>query len=348
MIRLVTRPPTGTCTISMYTGFLMSEIKSTTCTKLSEIMGISHDSVNRFLERENYSPNDLFNEAKKLINMTGGTLSVDDSVLDKPYSYHMDLVGYFWSGKHHKSVKGLNLISLYYTDLQGNSVPVNYRIYNKAEGKTKNHYFQEMVAEVIEWGLNPEFVSGDTWYAGVPNLKMVKKHHMNFMFAIESNRLVSVEKGSWSQVKALDIPEDGLLVWLKDFGIVKLFRTYLKDQQRHYIVFHPDEHARSAFKNSDFKRIHDQHWGIEMYHRMLKQVCNIERFQVRKERSIRNHIFVALLGYIKLKKMRLEADIVNAYQWRINMYKEATKEFIQSIMSDFLHLDPQFKNSVNA
>ena len=348
MIRQPTRPPSANCTLPMYIGFLMSEPKSATCTHLSEVMGISHDSVNRFLERENYSPNDLFNEAKKLINMTGGTLSVDDSVLDKPYSYHMDLVGYFWSGKHHKSVKGLNLISLYYTDLQGNSVPVNYRIYNKAEGKTKNHYFQEMVAEVIEWGLNPEFVCGDTWYAGVPNLKMVKKHHMSFMFAIESNRLVSVEKGSWSQVKALDIPEDGLLVWLKDFGIVKLFRTYLKDQQRHYIVFHPDEHARSAFKNIDFKRIHDQHWGIEMYHRMLKQVCNIERFQVRKERSIRNHIFVALLGYIKLKKMRLEADIVNAYQWRVNMYKEATKEFIQSIMSDFLHLDPQFKKSVNA
>jgi hypothetical protein len=332
----------------MYTGFLMSEIKSTTCTKLSEIMGISHDSVNRFLERENYSPKDLFNEAKALINMTGGTLSVDDSVLDKPYSYHMSLVGYFWSGKHHKVVKGLNLISLYYTDLQGNSVPLNYRIYNKAEGKTKNHYFQEMTAEVLEWGLNPKFVSGDTWYAGVPNLKMIRKHHMGFMFAIESNRLVSVVKGNWSQVKILDIPEDGLLVWLKDFGNVKLFRTCLKDQHRHYIVFHPEEQTSRSFKNSDFKRIHDQHWGIEMYHRMLKQVCNIERFQVRKERSIRNHIFVALLGYIKLKKMRLEADIVNAYQWRINMYKEATKEFIQSVMNDFLHLDPQLKKSVNA
>jgi hypothetical protein len=260
----------------------------------------------------------------------------------------MDLVGYFWSGKHHKSVKGLNIISLYYTDLQGNSVPVNYRIYNKAENKTKNDYFQEMVAEVLEWGLNPEFVSGDSWYAGVPNLKMVKKHHMSLMFAIESNRLVSVEKGTWSQVKTLDIPEDGLLVWLKDFGIVKLFRTWLKDQQRHYIIFHSEEQSTNLFKNSDFKRIHDQHWGIEMYHRMLKQVCNIERFQVRKERSIRNHIFVALLGYIKLKKMRLEADIVNAYQWRVNMYKEATKEFIQSVMNDFLHLDPQFKKSVNA
>jgi hypothetical protein len=43
-------------------------------------MGISHDSVNRFLHREAYTPLDLFEE----VNLKGGTLSVDDTVLDKP------------------------------------------------------------------------------------------------------------------------------------------------------------------------------------------------------------------------------------------------------------------------
>ena len=41
-------------------------------------------------------------------------VSVDDSVLDKPYSQHMELVSYFWSSKPHRVVKGLNLIMLYY------------------------------------------------------------------------------------------------------------------------------------------------------------------------------------------------------------------------------------------
>ncbi len=50
----------------------------------------------------------------------------------------MDLVDYFWSGKHHRSVKGINLITLYYTDQKSNSLPVSYRIYDKSEGKTKN------------------------------------------------------------------------------------------------------------------------------------------------------------------------------------------------------------------
>jgi hypothetical protein len=91
----------------MYMGFLMSEPKTITCSRLAEVMEISHDSVNRFLLRETYEPEDLFNEAKALLNPVGGTLSVDDTVLDKPYSRHMALVGHFWSGKHHRVVKGL-------------------------------------------------------------------------------------------------------------------------------------------------------------------------------------------------------------------------------------------------
>jgi len=46
-------------------------------------MSISHDSVNRFLNKDAYSGRDLFNEAKLTLNLKGGTLSVDDNVLDK-------------------------------------------------------------------------------------------------------------------------------------------------------------------------------------------------------------------------------------------------------------------------
>jgi hypothetical protein len=41
----------------------------------------------------------VFNEAKQLLNLVGGTLNVDDSTLDKPYSQHMEVVGHFWSYK---------------------------------------------------------------------------------------------------------------------------------------------------------------------------------------------------------------------------------------------------------
>ena len=155
---------------------------------------------------------------------------MDDSTLDKPYSHQMELICHCWSGKHHRVVQGLNIITLYYTDPQGRSLPVNYRVYDKTENKTKNEYFREMLAEVLEWGLKPNFMTADSWYSCVDNLKTVKNHSMGLMFAVESNRLVSIEKGTWIQVQAVDIPESGRMVWLRNFGEVKLFRTRLKDQ----------------------------------------------------------------------------------------------------------------------
>lgn len=134
---------------------------------LAEILeGLSHDSVNRFLLRERYDPKDLDDEIKLHIDLIDGTLSGDDTVIDKPYSapFSTELIGYFWSGKHHRVVKGIQLITLYYTDVLGKSVPVNYRIYNKQEGKTKNDYLREMITEVLGWGLKPKMVTGDSWY----------------------------------------------------------------------------------------------------------------------------------------------------------------------------------------
>ena len=154
-MRVISRPSTARCTLAMYVSFLLSEPHSPTGNRLAEVMEISHDSVNRFLLREDYTPRDLFEEVRSGLTLKGGTVSVDDSVLDKPYSQLMAFVGYFWSGKHHGVVKGINLMTLYYTDPHGRHQPINYRIYDKTANKTKNDYFQEMLVEVLAWGLQP-------------------------------------------------------------------------------------------------------------------------------------------------------------------------------------------------
>lgn len=92
-------------------------------------------------------------------------------------------------------------------------------------GKTKNEYFRERVHEVLAWGLQPTWITGDSWYAGLDNLKCVKHHTLSFMFAVERNRLVSVEKGTSVQIQSLEVPVSGLKVYLKGFGFVKIFRT---------------------------------------------------------------------------------------------------------------------------
>lgn len=170
---------------------------------------------------------------------------------------------------------------------------------------------------------------------------------MRFLFAIESNRRVSLEKGSWVQVQTLTIPEDGLMVWLREFGEVKLFRTQLKDQLRHYVVYLPEADFDN-FDQTDFQTQHDRHWQIEQYHRMIKQVCNIEKFQVRGKVPILNHIFSALCGYVHLQKMQLTEVISNAYQWRRDLYKDVVAAFVGNFVVGKEYLNPQFQSAVNA
>lgn len=129
-MRQLIRPSTAHCTLGHYIGMLISEPKHPTCTRLAQSIDIGHDSINNFLGRENYEPRDLYDQAIAHINPIGGIISIDDTVLDKPYSNKTDFIGYYDSGKHHKAVKGINLITLYYTDRQGNSQPINHRLYD--------------------------------------------------------------------------------------------------------------------------------------------------------------------------------------------------------------------------
>lgn len=263
--------------------------------------------------------------------MVGGILSVDDTVIEKLYSNpkNAELIGYFWSGKYHKTIKGLNLITLYYSDTHGNSVPINYRIYDKKEGKTKNDYFREMLLEVISWGVKPRLVTGDSWYSGIENLKFLRNQKLGFLFGIEKNRTVSNEPGKYYQVSTLDIPNEGLLTHLREFGFIKLFRKDFKQEDsRHYILYLPSEESLKQITKSEFITIHDTHWGIESFHRAIKQLCGICKFMVRDSYAIKTHIFCSLQAFVRLEKMRSEKIISNWYELQRKLFTKVVREYI--------------------
>lgn len=332
--------------------YLLAEPKYVGCTRLAEILAdLSHDSVNRFLLRERYEPKDLFDELKPHIQLVGGILSADDTVIDKPYSNPnlTELIGYFWSGKHHRIVKGLHLISIYYTDPSGKSLPVNYRIYDKQEGKTKNDYFREMVAELLAWGLQPEMATGDAWYSALENLKFLKNRELGFLMGIAKNRKVSTDGKNYTQIKNLKIPEQGLVINLKNFGRVKVFRSIFKNEvERYYITSLPNSDATGQISRQEFKVWHSIHWGIECYHRAVKQLCGIERFMVRTSEAIKTHIFCSIRAFTHLELMRSEELIENWYELQKNLYLQVAREFILKHLQQKLGADTHNQSLVNA
>jgi hypothetical protein len=332
-MRTITKPSTAQCTEELYTSYLLSDPRYSSCTRMSDILqDVSHDSINRFLERERYEPKDLFDDEKDRVELSDGILSVDDSVLDKPYMdpKKASLFDYYWSGKHKRTVKGINLITLFYTDIHGVSVPVNYRIYDKSCSKTKNDYFKEMLDEVISWGLNPAWVTGDSWYSSIGNLKYIRQLKLKFMFAIESNRTISIDRGQYIQIQTLeDWDNDEKTVYLKDYGVVKAFRQMYKNTYRYYVMSHPELEQLPTITKIEFERVHAAHWSIERFHRAIKQVCHVEHFQVRKPNSIRNHIYCALKGFVRLEFMRIDKQIAHWYEIQRDLFCSVIRRFIK-------------------
>jgi hypothetical protein len=218
---------------------------------------------------------------------------------------------------------GIQLITLYYTEVLGKSVPINYRIYNKQEAKTKNDYLREMIAEVLAWGLSPKTVTTDTWYSSQKNLNFFKDKELGFLTGIAKNRSCSVDGKNFTQVQELEIPEIGLIVYLKNFGQVKVFRRSFKNEiSRYYIMYTPERDALNSISSAEFKELHSIHWGIECYHRAIKQVCGIGQFMVRTTEAIKTHFFSAIRAFTQLELMRAEELIENWYELQRNLSQQ--------------------------
>lgn len=324
--------------IEKYIAYLMSSPTASSCVKASAVLEVSHDEVNRFLLSGNHSGLELFRTVKDHLDLQGGTLSVDDSTLDKPYSQtaNTELVGYFWSGKHHKSVKGISLIVLVYTMTNGYSVPVNYRVYRHSDQKTKNDYFQEMVREVWNEGLRPVWITADSWYSSLDNLKFLRNLEIGIYMGLEKNRIISCKPHLYEQVGQVEIPGHGLYTHLKGFGFVQVFQTVTQNGDvRYYMIYKPqtDLVQPELISRQLFEHIRLKHWHIESFFRCIKQCCQsdrraAEKFFVRQTSAIKTHLFCVMRAFQKLASLTHSKYLDSLYSLKQFLFLEAQRQFI--------------------
>jgi len=74
--------------------------------------------------------------------------------------------------------------------------------------------------------------------------------------------------------------------------------------------------------------IFDTHWGIETFHRAIKQVCGICRFMFRDSYAIKTHICCSLQAFVRWEFMRSEKIISNWYEVQRNLFTLVVREHI--------------------
>jgi hypothetical protein len=274
------------------------------------------------LHRLEPDPATLWQEVQGLLRPADGVLVLDDSTLDKPFATKMGLVTRHWSGRHHQVVRGINLLTLLWTD-GDQLLPCAYRLYDKPhDGLTKNDHFRQLLATARARGLQPRCVVFDGWYASRENLKAVRGVGWVWLTRLKSNRLVNPDRQGLRPVGQVLIAASGTVVHLQGYGLVKVFRIVAPDGDTQHGASNDlgmDELTRLSLAELS--------WGIEEYHRGLKQHCGVARAQVRAARAQRNHIGCAIRAFVRLEYHRFTTG-VSWFEAKFRIIRDAVRAYL--------------------
>ena len=347
-----------TCTLDLYTDYLLSSTGPTTATGLARLLEgeLSHDHITRWLSSATWGSADIWRQAKPLIRQAEArqqpadfaVLIVDDSVLEKAHTDANELICYHWDHSQQRQVKGLNFGSLLYqagevalplaVELVRKTVAVwdAKRQQTKYERAfTKNEYLQQML-RVAQQQVAYRYLLADSWYASAENMPLVRALGHHFIFALESSRTVALSeaaraKGQFQAVQTLV------------FADAQPLRVYLRAVPEAVLV------SRQVFTNQDGSQgvlylvssdtdltqaqlttIYQRRWKVEEYHKSLKQNASMGKSPTKTVATQANHFLAAVLAYCKLEVLKLKCGIGH-FRLKAQLYAVGLKAMYQQL-----------------
>lgn len=296
--------------LDTYTTFLIANGNRYSGVEAAKALSMStrtcaHDSISRWLLEQTFEPSDLWQHVQPQVHMQS-SLIVDDTVLDKRWSPHNELVDYHWSGNEHKVTRGISLVNLLATH-DTDCIPVDYRVYEGKNGeRNKNKHFIDMLTASKERGFEPDFVMADSWYSSLENMKYITTLRWKFLMGLKENRLVNEVQGQYVSVSALDWTEKRVRkVWLKGYGFVLVAQIVFKNGDIRYVCTNDLTLTEYPTLSAHSKK----RWTIETFHRGIKQTTGIEKCYSIKKRSQLTHIFASFVAFVRLEFQRLKTGV---------------------------------------
>lgn len=284
----------------------------------------AHDSWNRWLSETKLKPSLLWEDVVSMVNLSGGYLIVDDSVIDKWYASHIEVAQKQYSGTHHRLVDGIGLVNLvwtkHYQTAKAEHVACDFRIYApKFDGLTKHDHARAMLESALMRGFTHPTVLMDSWYAASKTLKLIDRElKWAFVAALPENRQVKTDP-SHPYSRVTDVAtKSGIKCWMKGYGYIKAFK-----------FVRPNDGDIECLATNDLSlpapvaRVAGKcRWRVEEFHRGIKQVTGVESCQARSQRSQRNHILCSIRALMALERWRLDRGI-NWYEAKQQLLIEA-------------------------
>jgi hypothetical protein len=156
-------------------------------------------------------------------------------------------------------------------------------------------------------------VLNDVWFASADNMKYVKLTlKKDFIMPLKSNRKVALSEhgkrgGRYLAVNTLELQANAPCeVWLEavPFPVLLIKQVFTNEDGStgvRYLVT-----SDLTLSNDRIARLFQKRWGIEVYHKSLKQNASLEKSPTRTETTQRNHLFASLCAYVKLERLKIK------------------------------------------
>lgn len=341
--------------LDLYTDYLVSAFGAVTSTGLSQLLdsAVSHDRISRMLSRREFTQQDYWQAIKGIVRRVEspqGIIKVDDTIEEKPHSTENEIICWHYDHAKDRNVKGINIINFVYQPHPSSqtsfSLPVAFEVVEKTEqfldtksGKVKRRNSRgknEIVRTRLRilQQLNKvafQTVLWDSWYSSKENFEFIHLElKKTFIGAIKSNRKVAltlqdkkqgkftkIEELQWHQVETRIVYMQGM-----DFPLLLTKQVFTnKDGSNGKLFLVSNDLNLTA---PELFSTYGERWGIEVFHRSLKQNVGLEKSPTKYEVTQRNHIFAAMLAWIKLEILSFK-DQSNHYGFKTKLYVKAIR-----------------------
>ena len=173
---------------------LVSQINYTLTNFADHCEQFSHDAINRYLRGERITPRLIWENVRgQVVPTPRGYILFDDTVLDKNYSFAIELVRAQYSGNAKTVIKGIGVVTCVYVNPDTDQFwLIDYRIYDpEGDGKSKLDHVREMLTNVVyQKPLPVQAVLMDTWYATKDFMLFIESLSKIYYCPLKDNRQV--------------------------------------------------------------------------------------------------------------------------------------------------------------
>jgi len=202
--------------------------------------------------------------------------------------------------------------------------------------RTKNEMFRDLVKQAYQNAVKFAYVLCDSWYVNAENIECVRSIGKNLIGAVKSNLEIALSKQDRANGKFVKISQITLSIGVP-------LKVYIRSVKEPVLV------CKDIFSNKDgsegelfllstdvattYQQIisaYQERWGIEDYHKSLKNNASLHKSPTRTLQTQKTHFFASLCAYIKLERLKITE--------KLNQFALKGKLYLKAIQAAFREL----------